>query len=226
MKTIAIHQSQYLPWPPYFKKIANSDIFIFLDNVQFQKNGVQNRNKLRNKEKDFWLTIPINKKLDENIDQKKITDKHILKSHWKSIEQNYAKSKNWNEYKYLLNDLFMGEYDLLIDINQELISFFLRELDIQTELYQASTLNVSGKNNDLIIDICQQLNGDRYLTGMGALSYLNEDLFLRNDIKLVYLKSNPPVYKQVYNNFISGLSILDYFMNASKKEINKYFTEE
>jgi hypothetical protein len=59
MPVVSIHQSQYIPWFPYFKKIAMSDIFVVMDNVQFQKNGVQNRNKIRNYDGDFWLTIPV-----------------------------------------------------------------------------------------------------------------------------------------------------------------------
>jgi len=34
---IAIHQPQYLPWPGYFNKILQSDIFVFLDDVQYKK---------------------------------------------------------------------------------------------------------------------------------------------------------------------------------------------
>ena len=56
---VSIHQSQYLPWPAYFKKLAISDLFVILDSVQFQKNGIQNRNKLRNQEGDYWLTVPV-----------------------------------------------------------------------------------------------------------------------------------------------------------------------
>ena len=67
---ISIHQSQYLPWPAYFKKIAMSDKFVILDNVQFQKNGVQNRNKLRNKNGEFWITIPLSGSMKEKINEK------------------------------------------------------------------------------------------------------------------------------------------------------------
>lgn len=34
---VAIHQPQYLPWLPYFTKIEESDLFILLDSVDFQK---------------------------------------------------------------------------------------------------------------------------------------------------------------------------------------------
>ena len=47
MTVVAIHQPCYIPWLPFFEKIKKSDIFVFLDDVQYQKNGWQNRNKIR-----------------------------------------------------------------------------------------------------------------------------------------------------------------------------------
>ena len=44
---IGIHQPQYLPWIHYFVKIQKCDIFILLDNGNYQKNGLQNRNQIK-----------------------------------------------------------------------------------------------------------------------------------------------------------------------------------
>ena len=44
---VAIHQPQYHPWINYYRKIARADIFVYLNDVQFQKNGLQNRNKIK-----------------------------------------------------------------------------------------------------------------------------------------------------------------------------------
>ena len=38
---ISMHQSSFYPWLPYFEMLK-SDIFIIMDDVQYQKNGVQN----------------------------------------------------------------------------------------------------------------------------------------------------------------------------------------
>lgn len=225
MRKISIHQSQYLPWPPYFKKMAQSDVFVFLDNVQFQKNGVQNRNKIRNKENDFWLTIPVNKSF-EDINEKKVTNVKILQKHWKSIEQCYSKSRNWDIYKSKLAELFQEEHKLLIDINQKMIDFFISELNIKTELYFASELHIQGESNHLIVDICNKLGATDYISGTGALDYLDERLFIDNGITITYLKSKPPIYNQNYDDFIPGLSMLDYIFNCSIDEVNKYLKGE
>ena len=64
---VSIHQPQYLPWFPYIQKIISSDLFIFLDSVDFQKNGLQNRNKILTSNGPAWLTVPVNQKAKDYI---------------------------------------------------------------------------------------------------------------------------------------------------------------
>ena len=59
---VTIHQVNYLPWIGFFNKIKNYDTFIMFDIADYEKNGVQNRNKIRTKDGWCYLTIPINKK--------------------------------------------------------------------------------------------------------------------------------------------------------------------
>src|SRR3546814_3690829 len=55
---VAIHQPNYLPWLGYFHKIARADVFVFLDDVQFSKNGYTNRVRILGDGAARWLTIP------------------------------------------------------------------------------------------------------------------------------------------------------------------------
>ena len=67
---IGIHQPQFLPWLPYFLKIEACDYFVFLDIVDYQKNGLQNRNQIKSINGKQWLTIPIKNKLGQKINGK------------------------------------------------------------------------------------------------------------------------------------------------------------
>ena len=90
---ISIHQPQYIPWLPYFAKIAMCDTFVFLDNVQFQK-WIANRNELKNSNGRFWLTVPSPLVLVK-IKETKIADQIWSKKHIKTIKINYGKAKNY-----------------------------------------------------------------------------------------------------------------------------------
>lgn len=51
---VAIHQPGFIPWFPFFYKMAQADLFIILTYIDFEKNNTQNRYLLNEKEK--WVT--------------------------------------------------------------------------------------------------------------------------------------------------------------------------
>ena len=59
---IGISQPTFLPWHGYFALIDYVDIFVFLDTVQFVKRSWIQRNKIKNGDKEQWITIPIKTK--------------------------------------------------------------------------------------------------------------------------------------------------------------------
>ena len=68
MTAVAIHQPHYLPWLGYLAKWAAADVFVFLDTVQYTKNGWQNRNRIKTATGPQWLTVPVHAKLGMGID--------------------------------------------------------------------------------------------------------------------------------------------------------------
>lgn len=219
---ISIHQSQYLPWPAYFKKIAMSDKFVILDNVQFQKNGIQNRNKLRNKNGEFWITIPVSGPMQEKINEKKCADERWKKKHFQSIIQSYSKCPYWEEHKEALNSLYINSTEFLNDINISFIKYFISQLDLKTEIFLSSQLNIEGSKSDLVMNICKKLSATEYIAGLGSKDYLDQDSFSRHSIKINFLESINPIYEQIHGKFIPDLSLIDMLMNVSKKNINNY----
>ena len=61
MNSCAIMQPTYLPWSGYFNLIKNVDIFIFLDDVQFDRRSWQTRNRINQGGRDLLLSLSTNK---------------------------------------------------------------------------------------------------------------------------------------------------------------------
>ena len=59
---LSAHQPAYLPWLGYLDKIASADVFVFLDDVQFEKNSFINRNRIKTSQGAQWLTVPVRMK--------------------------------------------------------------------------------------------------------------------------------------------------------------------
>jgi len=225
MPVIAIHQSQYIPWFPYLKKIALSDIFVVMDNVQFQKNGVQNRNKIRNYDGDFWLTIPVTGHIDDLILDKKIAEDHWRQKHWRSISASYSKAPYWHLYKEHLENLYKRDYTTLHQVNKCFLEFLLEALSLDTKIIYLSELQVAGTKSELVLSICKEVNATTYLSGLGGKTYLQGNDFNDAQIAIEYIESATPRYPQFHGSFISDLSILDMLFNVTQAVIKGFLQE-
>tara|TARA_Y100001935_G_C17309084_1_gene514490 strand:+ start:4616 stop:5296 length:681 start_codon:yes stop_codon:yes gene_type:complete len=223
---VSIHQPQYLPWLPYFSKIASSDIFVFLDEVQFQKNGIQNRNQLKNTQGKFWLTVPVSVKLGENINEINSIDSGWRKKHIKSIENNYSRSKNFNFFSDHIKDIILNHDPSIKNLNISLIKIICQKyFGLNTKFVMQSELDVRGNGSDLILNICKTLNAQKYISGPGGKNYINGDKFLEKNILIKYMENKLPSYypqQHVRAGFFNDLSALDFILNVSYP--NEYFS--
>lgn len=219
---VSIHQPQYLPWIPYFSKIKDSDVFVFLDDVQFQKNGLQNRNFILSKNGELRLTIPVFHSLSENINQIKISDNRILKKHWQSIEMNYKKAACFEEIAVELKEIYSRDYSLLCELNIDLIECYLNFLEIKTKVIRSSEISKTGEKSDLVLSICKTLNASKYLTGSGGLEYLKLEDFENEAVSIEKANYSFKEYNQInkVEAFVPHLSIMDLIFNEGKNAIN------
>ncbi len=217
----AIHQPQYIPWIPYFDKILQSDIFILLDNVQFQKNGLQNRNRLKGAMGVHWLTLPVRHKLGQLICETKIADVKILKKHLKTFETNYKKAAYFSEIMELLKENYEYQSENLSVFCCDIIENILKYLNYQGKIYKNSKILVNGKESELILNICKTIKADIYLSGQGAKSYLDINSFVAAGIKVEFQKYNNPSYTQCFakTDFDPDLSILDLLFNVGNESL-------
>lgn len=218
MKTCVIMQPTYLPWLGYFDLIEKSDVFVFLDHVQFSKQSWQQRNRIRDKNGELLLTIPVkhNAIKESVINSIQIDNgKNSLKKHLKSIQLNYRKAKNYGLYMDELELIYSREYEKLMDLNIELIKFGCKILKIEPNFIYSSKLGVTGDRVESLIDICHKVNAEKYLSPVGSKGYIEQNnIFSENGIELSYQNYQHPEYKQVdFADFVSHLSFIDYIFN-------------
>src|SRR4051812_44672429 len=112
-KTVVILQSNYIPWKGYFDLINIADEFIFYDDVQYTRLDWRNRNKIKTSEGLKWLSIPIGNNMDLKICEVEMKSQAWKKKHKKSIEQNYSKAKHFEEYKFILENIYLSKINNL-----------------------------------------------------------------------------------------------------------------
>ncbi|MDI6840217.1 MAG: WbqC family protein [bacterium] len=218
---VACHQPNYIPWYGYFYKMRVSDIFVFLDSVQFPRGtSWVNRNRIKSPSGQLWLTVPVKKK---GLGLQKIRDVKIDNTHnWKrshilSMIHFYSNAPYFDNYIDFFKHIYEKNWVNLLDLNLEMIKKLTNWLEIGTKVICSSELGVAAKGTELLIEICKTLSADTYLSGSVGKKYLDYEKFKKAGINLKYYNFNPPPYPQLWGEFISNLSVVDLLFTCGKK---------
>lgn len=214
---VSIHQPQYWPWVPYLDKIAASDAFVVLDSVDFQKNGLQNRNQIKNAAGALWLTVPVRQKLGQRLVDVEIDGSAWKRKHWATIEQNYRRAPHFARYEPELKALYDAPWERLVDLNLRVLELLRGWLGIGTKILRSSEMKATGSASELVLALCREAGATTYLSGTGAKAYLDEAAFKAAGIDVVWQASAPArTYQQQHPaaGFVPGLSALDALLNC------------
>jgi hypothetical protein len=219
---VSIHQPQYLPWLGYFDKIEQSDVFVFLDNVQFKKNEWQNRNRIKTSDNWQWLSVPVIHKFTQKISEVEINNTvQWGRKHLNALVTHYSKTSYFKDHISFFEQAFSKEWKYLADINIHLIQYLAKALDLlDKKLVLASELESRDGSTERLIDICKQLSGDVYLSGKDGAKYLEMELFKEEGIQVIFQDYHHPRYKQLYGDFEPFLSIIDLLFNCGPDSLS------
>jgi hypothetical protein len=219
---ISAHQSHFLPWLGYFNKVAKSDVFVWLENVQFRKNYFQNRTKIKVSDNEFWLTVTVKKaSLETYINEIEIIKAKDYKKIAKTLVANYSKAPYFKEYFPSIERILGSDIANLNELNFQLFEYFIDVLKIGTKVIRSSELELQEEDPNLrLIEICNKLNATNYIAGKGSSNYMNQELFKKENINILW--QNYPVadinYNQLGKEFLPGLSALDSLFNIGAEE--------
>ncbi len=197
-----------------------SECLVIVDNVQFVKRGKfgwMNRNKIRTHSGWAWLTVPVltKGKYYQKIFETRINNDIDWRSkHWKSLLINYKKAPYFRTSADFFEEIYKKEWELLVDLNETIIRYILKELLLDVKIVRASQIKAEGKSTDLIIDICKKLNADAYVHGRHGKDYISEERFKENGIRCIFQDFSQTPYKQAYEPFIPNMSVIDLLFNC------------
>jgi hypothetical protein len=223
IRIVTGHQPVYLPWLGLFHKIALSDVYVYMDDVQYLRKDWNNRNRILGPHGAFWLTVPVDLKHSATMNLKDIRlcrngdprDKGGWQyEHWKSIQCSYRKCAYWSVYSPFLEAVYMQRiWHGLSDLNEYMLRYFLEQLDIKVDIIKAAEHGFEGRKSDLVLDHCCELGAEVCVLGEQGRNYLNEADFVQQGIHVYYQSYNHPRYTQRYKGFTSHLSVVDLLFN-------------
>jgi hypothetical protein len=219
MRTVIISQPTYLPWMGYFQIMKEADVYVFLDNVQFEQRSWQSRNRIKSVEKFVWLSIPTHHNNQSRINEVEIDNsKPWNRQHLNAIKTSYGKARYFNDYSSFFKSVYELKWTNLELLNIHLIKYFASQLGLSPLFVKASKLGLEGKRTSLLLDICKMFGADRYVSSIGAKDYMEADgakeIFMNEGIKVEFMKIKLFKYPQLFGEFIPELSVIDLLLNC------------
>jgi len=221
-KLCAVMQPTYIPWLGYFDLIDQVDRFVFLDDVQVEKNSWQLRNRIKTAQGELYLSISRKKNKGEQLllikdtevnDASRWREKHI-----KSLETAYRKTDFFEEVFPFVESLINTDTVNLSEFNVQIIQSIANRIGITTDFCISSKLtDIQGIKDQRVVLICKAMNCNAYLSPKGAAEYIDREKpggeFPQHNISLHYHEFEHPKYKQLYGEFLPYMSIVDLLFN-------------
>jgi hypothetical protein len=226
MKKIAIMQPYFFPYIGYWQLINSVDEFVVYDNIKYTKKGWINRNRFLQNGKDELFSIQIksdsdyldvvNRKISENFDRDKLV---------KQLSSAYSKAPFFKDNFPVIKEIILFDEQNLFKYIHNSVEKICEYLEIKTKIIISSSIDIDHKNlksQDKVIAICKALGAEQYINPIGGTELYEKDVFKQHGIELSFLKANELVYKQLGNEFVPWLSIVDVLMFNSREDVKKY----
>lgn len=224
---LAIMQPYFLPYIGYFQLMNSVDNFVVYDDIEFTKKGWINRNRILVNGKDQLFTLPIKKDSDYlGVCERRLSNNYKIeaKKILNKIEIYYKKAPHFKEVYPIITDCFLYKEENLFNFIYYSIEKIKTSLGIKTKLLISSKIGLKErlKGEARVISICKHLGASHYINAIGGLELYDKEIFLKEDLKLNFIKSSDVIrYKQFDNIFVPWLSIIDVMMFNTKEEISK-----
>ena len=218
-KTVVIHQPDFLSYLGFFHRLLYADLFVLLDNAQYVKSTSQswtNRDKIKTAQGVRWLTMSVRKASREtSINEIRLSsDVDWRTRNLNQIMESYKIAPFYAEIFPYIEQLYSFDCEKLLNFNLRSIEMLMNLFDIHVPITMAGELDVTGKKNELLINILRKVQATCYLSGTGARVYTEPGLFEKAGIELKWQEFRHPFYQQLHGPFIPMLSSIDLLFNC------------
>jgi hypothetical protein len=227
---VAAHQPSYLPWLGYLDKMAQADVFVVMDDLQYEQQNFQNRNRIKRNDGPAWLTVPVERGAqtdricDKLIQNHASAREHWQRKTWRTLGIHYGPTEYFRSYREELQEIYTRPWERLVDVDLAILELARSWFGITVPVVRSSSLGLTGQKTDRILDMCRKLGAKAYLSGSGgSTDYLDVERMKAGGVAVVWQHFEHPTYPQRYPalGFVPKLAFLDLLFNCgpSSREI-------
>lgn len=214
---MVVLQPGYLPWLGFFDQLRRADVFVYYDDVQYDKHGWRNRNRIKTQTGPLWLTVPIRHRgegfpriVDVEID----SGMPWARKHLASIRQAYARAPFSARYLPALAEVLEHKWERLVDLDIACAALMAQWFGLRRRVERSSTLGIEGRRSERLVKLCRYFGATKYVSGDAAKDYLDLALFTQHGIQVEWQQYVHPAYPQLHGEFVPYLSALDLLFNC------------
>lgn len=186
-------QPYLFPHLGYFQLVHVADTFVFLDDVEFIKQGWINRNRLLVQSRAAFFSVPIEAASSfRPIHETKISQQRFplwKKKFLKTFSQNYPRGPNFDEAYDLVDNIFSLPTNHISELAEYSVRQCCEFLDIDVNFKRSSTdfnqTDLSGV--DRILNICESTGCVRYVNASGGRQLYRQGDFSPLNVELCFL---------------------------------------
>ena len=211
---VGIHQPNYMPWLGFFNKMAQCDVFIFLDDVDISLGGakaITHRARVMGSNGPVQLSIPLRRNSGPAIRDVLIApDDRWSTKHERTLDAGYGGAAHYASVAPFIHEALGSAPSTLVSLTVSLIESIKGVLGLNCRTLLSSDLGLpQGDPSERLAAQCLAVGGTTYLSGRGARSYNDPAVFERRGVELRYSSFEHPVYEQGNHPFTPGLSVVD-----------------
>ena len=215
---LTAHQPTFAPWLGTFSKIAQADQFCSFDAVQMTRQDWLTRQYIKTPAGPLLLVVPVEMagRTGKRICEVEIVPGNWARKHMRTIQLNYRRAKYFDQHFAGIGAILdmYADGGRLVDMNLDLLRYFMRVLGIQVPIVNASDYDFQGDKSFLVLDMCRRLGATEYIFGGEGRGYADVGAFVDAGVTPRFQEYQCKEYPQLYPPFLSRLSVIDIAMNC------------
>lgn len=218
MRSLVISQPMFFPWPGLFEQARLADVFLHYDDVQLpQGRSFVHRVQIKTPDGPRWLSAPIRRETGSRIRDVRLDRTHDWTSKvLRSLHYNYARATFADEMIDLVETVLRAKHELIAELNIDAFERICRYFGIWPKFGRSSETIAIGTSSARLLNLCRSHAADVYVTGHGALNYLDHELFDHHHIEVRYMSYDRAPYRQLWSAFDPHVSVLDLIANEGQ----------
>jgi hypothetical protein len=210
----AIHQPNFFPRPSTLAKLLQADVWVVLDNVQFNARDYQHRTRLAaldDPTAQQWLSLPVCRPNGRAslISELRLADRDTTKRRVEQlIRQYYRRAPYWAEISECVEAVrFALDFGEVSQVAEDSTLALLSRLGWQGRVERSSALEARCGRSVRLADLTRAVGAETYLCGPGGARYLDKRPFEELGISILFQK--PPSWtREPGTRAVSALRVL------------------